>query len=322
MLLPFDGEVVSTPEPSSLTLVESQKPAAAPEPETRLDSQNSQSANVARFPQRGLGSQNSQRAKGLPRFDSSIEHTYPSRQQERIQPRLDPNLVEKVRVECALNKPKLDLQDAVADGLRLWLQARADSRLGSQNSQTPTCSSSGGSGFENIDLTTTTTTVGSQPSSVSLPGFAAAIADLKRLPHKSRHSLETNYIYAWEMFRTDQGINKPDVFTRSNYQTGKHDALIDLWIESKREEEEAQARHAAALAAREEQQRQEVDRMREQMRIMDEKRARREAEELAQREVEEAEERACEEQRRRESAELDKRFGEGLAEGKKPWQII
>jgi hypothetical protein len=157
---------------------------------------------------------------------------------------------------------------------------------------------------------------------VALPGVASAIAELNKLPHESKFDFEIIHAYAWESHSKGEGINTPDVWAVSNYRTGKHDALIEMWVERKRKEEEAQARQAAALAAREEQQRQEAERVREQLRVMDEERVRREAEELAQREVKEGEERAREEEDRRERAELDKRFESALAEGKKPWEIM
>jgi DNA repair exonuclease SbcCD ATPase subunit len=238
-----------------------------------------------------------------------------------VQPRLDRNLLQKVEVECAGNLPKpLDLQEAIEDGLRLWLRARAQSRVDSQNSQTPT-GFSGSGGLENIDLTTTTTTVGSQPHKARLPGVASAIAEFRNQPHQSRHDIELNLAYAWESNRKGEGINAPDVWAASNFRTGKHDALIDLWLDRKRSEEEVRTRRAAAAVAREESARQEAERVRQQLGAMEEERARIEDAQLAVREAEEVERQAEKEKRARELAELDERFDEGLAQGKKPWQI-
>jgi hypothetical protein len=274
--LPFDCEAVFATEASALSLVESPQPATPPESEARaidaspfrLDSQNSQTPKVAQFPQPlgvqrrttglPLDSQNSQ----LPKFDSSDEPRYPSRVKRiRVQPRLDRQLIKKVRVECASNTPKpLDLQAAIEDGLRLWLRERAESRLGSQDSQTPTCSSSSS---KDLDLTTTTTTVDSQtPSAVLLPGVVSAIAELQKLPHESKFEFEVIHAYAWESHRKGEGINTPDVWAVSNYRTGKHDPLIEMWIERKRKEQEAVERQAAAKAKREQDEREFEERIR------------------------------------------------------------
>ena len=312
--LPFDGATVVAPEPSTLSLVET-----APPESSALDSQNSQTRKVTSFPRPNTGLPNSQSRKPLPQFDASEEARYPSRvTKRRVQPRLDRNLLQKVEVECAGNLPKpLDLQEAFEDGLKLWLRARAQSRLDSQNSQTPT-GFSGGSGLENNDLTTTTTTVGSQPHKARLPGVASAIADFRNQPHESRHDIEVNLAYAWESNRKGEGINAPDVWAASNYRTGKHDALIDLWVERKRLEEETAKRAAAARAERDERDRQETARMMEEMRIRDEEQTRAQADEAARKE---AEREQREEQGRRARAELDRKFDEGLAQGKKPWEI-
>lgn len=308
-----------------------------PEP---LDSQYSQSGTVTKFPVRTTGLPVLPvKGKGLPQFDSTRENEYPSRSKPRLQPRLNPQLVHLVRTECDAAKPKkITLERAIEDGLRLWLKARRQSR---QDSQTPTGFSGSGSGSTIISgedletdnlLTTTTTTVDSQPRTPALPGVQSAILELSNQPHDSRYSLEVNRAYAWESYHRAEGIKTPDLWAVSNYRTGKHDALVDMWVERKRVQverkrvqAEAEERRAAAAEARERAEREQHERFLREKKVADEGRAVREAEELARQQAREAEQEAArliaEEESQRKAAELNRKFEEGLAAGKKPWQI-
>lgn len=182
-------------------------------------------------------------------FDSSEEGRYMSRiERDRPNVRLNRKLLKIVKKECKTVEPALKLQDVMEDGLRLWLKERAQAKL---DAQTPTCSSSGSSCLneefkEDPNLTTTTTTtVGVQtPKVVALPGFAASV--LEHQPHKSRYSLDINLAYGWEMHQQDKGIRNPDAWAMSNWRRGNYDPLIDVWVERKRIESEAEAERTKA----------------------------------------------------------------------------
>lgn len=179
-------------------------------------------------------------------FDREI--SYPSRvARTRVNLRLNSEVLQDVKVEALTGNPKCDLQDAVDEGLRLWLAQRRSRRLDAQTPSSSCSSSVLDLNSEKKDLKThTTTTLDAQaPKQPAMPGFAADVAEL---PHGSRYSLQDNLGYAWRVHRRGEGINSPDAWAVSNHRTGKYDAMIDL-------ERERESRAAEAKANQEEERR-------------------------------------------------------------------
>lgn len=243
---------VSAPEPSTLSLAED---SPSSQPTRTLGVQTPKPPKVDQIKSRRLDAQTPRIGRPdaqSPQFDSTEEPRYPSRvQRDRPHVRLERDLLTIVKQECKSVQPKrLKLQDVIEDGLRLWLRERARSRL---DAQTPTSSSCSGSSssldLEDLDLTTTTTTVDAQtPKRQALPGFAASIEDM---PHQSRHPFEVILAYALEANRNQEGIKTPDVFALASYRTGKHDVVIDLWVQRKENQEAEKRQREEAKAERE-----------------------------------------------------------------------
>lgn len=191
--------------------------------------------------------------KRRPQFDSSREWQMPSRQNiGRWHGRLPETLHAKVLAEIAsITAKRPHLKDVIADGLRLWLKVREVLKSGGSLDTVVSTGSSSCSGLDlekEIDLTTTTTTLGLQVSStVKLPTFAATI--LEHIPKpKSRHSESINRAYAWDAHRKNEGIDKPELWVISNMASGKFDAVIDAWLRRNQELEETRARAEASKA--------------------------------------------------------------------------
>jgi len=135
------GQFTLLPEPSTLSLVE--------EPGTpSLGAQMPSTVTPITRPRQRTGhtdaQHDAQRQGRRPKFDSSVENTFPSRLAlKHCSVRIDKQLVKKVEAERNnIGPKKLLMKDVFADGLVLWLKERAKERAAGLGIQMPTGSSS------------------------------------------------------------------------------------------------------------------------------------------------------------------------------------